>query len=1043
MFKQLLAKTFGTKNEREIKKIRPIVTQINALEPRIKALDDDGLRAMTGTFKERLSRGATLDDILPEAFAVTREAAWRRLGQRHYDVQMIGGYALHKGMVAEMRTGEGKTLVATLPAYLNALAGRGTHVVTVNDYLAARDCEWMSKVYNFLGLSTGVITTQLDEHLRRSAYNADITYGQNNELGFDYLRDNMKYSLDDYVHRYLPSAHDAKADKLLPFAIVDEVDSILIDEARTPLIISGRGEGTTEPYVRANAIVAFLKRDLDYIVDEKAHSVALTESGVDKVEQRLKIGNLYDGPNMHWVHYVTACLKAHTLFRLEVNYLIEDGKIVIIDEHTGRKMPGRQWSDGIHQAIEAKEGLKVQEETHTLATITFQNYFRMYEKLCGMTGTAETEAEEFAKIYNLDCLVIPTNKPITRLDHEDVVYKTERAKFKRAIEHIQEANAKGQPILVGTISVEKSQFLSDLLGETGIKHNVLNAKQHAREADIVAQAGRLGAVTISTNMAGRGTDILLGGNPELLARSEVFGGGSVHQEFDEGNPEYQATLARFKQECADEKLEVLKAGGLLILGTERHESRRIDNQLRGRAGRQGDPGESQFYLSLDDDLMRIFGGDRVRKIMEFLRIPEDEPIVDRMVTNAISDAQKRLEGQHFDSRKNVLEYDDVMNLQRKAIYALRRKVLSTSQTDVLVQKALGEQVHRLVDNACPEGRNALDWDLDALEDEIFEATKEDLDLQEVPREFETIQHSVEVALQKEYAERRTRMIQQILTTIDHDETAEAAVEAKDQAEKHWSFMERQEYLQGIDTHWREHLRIMDGLKEGVYLEAYAQKDPKLIYKQKGYELFKQMIERIENQLVARMFEVEVKDAEEIEEMERQAELRRQRAKQLMTEQHLSQGLHDEAVALVDNAAMQAQTQAALAQRQAMAQQQMAQLSPEKRQALQNRAQRMAVRAQQSVAVYANKKQQAQQVQPLATRQAPAAISGLPPELQDDDDAQAIADQLAQGDSGEAAPKQETVRRDRPKIGRNDACWCGSGQKYKKCHMTADEAGAAT
>ena len=1032
MFQKLLAKAFGTKNDREVKKIQPLVAQINALEPRIKLLDDDGLRGMTGQFKERLSRGASLDDVLPEAFAVVREAAWRRLGQRHYDVQLIGGYALHKGMVAEMRTGEGKTLVATLPAYLNALSGKGVHVVTVNDYLAARDCEWMSRVYNFLGLSSGVITTNIDEFRRRSAYNADITYGQNNELGFDYLRDNMKYSLDEYVHRYLSTAHDAKADKLLNFAIVDEVDSILIDEARTPLIISGRGEDSTEPYLRANAIVAFLKRDLDYIVDEKAHIVSLTESGVDKVEARLKVPNIYDAEHMQWLHYIHAALKAHTLFRLEVNYLIEDGKIVIIDEHTGRKMPGRRWSDGIHQSIEAKEGLKVQEETLTLATITFQNYFRMYEKLCGMTGTAETEAEEFAKIYNLDVLVIPTNKQKRRTDHDDVVYKTERAKFRFVIEHIKEAHEKGQPILVGTISVEKSQFLSHLLQEEGIEHNVLNAKQHAREADIVAQAGRLKAVTISTNMAGRGTDILLGGNPELLARAEVFGGGAVHQQFDENHPDYQEALERWRATCAEEKQQVIAAGGLLIIGTERHESRRIDNQLRGRAGRQGDPGESAFYLSLDDDLMRIFGGDRLRKIMEFLKIPEDEPIVAASVTNAISDAQKRLEGQHFDSRKNVLEYDDVMNLQRKAIYALRRRVLAAHDTEELVTAAIREVVYRRVDEHCPQKVNSLDWNVEALEDAVFTLTDQDLDLADVPRDFEAIVESLEKHLLDEYQDRRKRLIDQILHTIDHAEGDEA--QAASQAEDQWRYYEREAYLRGIDTHWREHLRTMETLKEGVYLEAYAQKDPKLIYKKQGYEIFKQMIDRVESQLVEQMFRVEVKSASELERLRQQAEQRRARARRQLEEIHTSQSLHDEAEAAVGPGARPAQATAPAAAVAPVKPRAPAQ-SPAKRAQMQKRAERMHVHAAWARQVWAERKQQMQELgdeAPTSPMQLAAALSPKPAAV-------ATSGQVSGSQQAVPPPKPETVRRDRPKVGRNDPCWCGSGQKYKKCHMAADEA----
>ena len=991
MFQKLLARTFGTKNDREIKKIRPIVEHVNGLEAAIKALSDDQLRGKTLEFRGKLGQGATLDDLLPEAFAVVREAAWRRLGQRHYDVQLIGGYVLHNGMIAEMRTGEGKTLVATLPAYLNALAGKGVHVVTVNDYLAARDCEWMSQVYNFLGLSSGVVTTTVDEYQRRAAYQADITYGQNNELGFDYLRDNMKFSLDEYVHKYLgEAADDAKADKLLSFAIVDEVDSILIDEARTPLIISGRGEDSSEPYLRANAIMPFLKREVDYLVDEKSHSVSLTESGVDKVEQRLKIGNLYDAENMTWVHYIQAALKAHTLYRTEVNYLIEEGKVVIIDEHTGRKMPGRRWSDGIHQSIEAKEGLKIQQESQTLATITFQNYFRMYKKLCGMTGTAETEAEEFAKIYNLDVLVIPTNKQITRLDHEDVIYKTERAKFNAVMKDIQEANEKGQPVLVGTISVEKSQFLSHLLTQIGIPHNVLNAKQHAREAEIVAQAGRLGAVTIATNMAGRGTDILLGGNPELLARKEVFGAGVVHMAVDEDNPLYVETLARMKDECAAEKLKVLAAGGLKILGTERHESRRIDNQLRGRAGRQGDPGASQFYLSLDDDLMRVFGGDRVRKIMEWLKIPEDEPIVDRMVSKAIEGAQKRVEGQHFDARKNVLEYDDVMNLQRKSIYALRRRVLGSEKTGELVAGVIDNVVYTLVDQACSQQRNPLDWDLDGLEEKLFELTQIDLDVSGLDRKFDVIEATIATHLEKEFLSRRGRLVDQVEHTLHETEGDPASV--REQADAQWREFERESYLRGIDNHWREHLKIMDTLKEGVYLEAYAQKDPKLIYKKEGYELFRQMIDRIELQLVESMFHVEVKSADELQKLKNEADARRLASKRQMQEVHDVENLAEEAASVERQARALAQQQALLA------------------------------------------RQAAQQARGPGAP-APAYVKSTVPQLSDDDD----EDDMAAAPPVAGQPqKVETYRRDRPKIGRNDACWCGSGKKYKKCHMAIDD-----
>ena len=995
MWQKWIAKAFGTKNDRELKKIRPIVEQINALEAAIHALDDDGLRGKTAVFKAKLANGATLDDILPEAFAVTREAAMRRLGQRHYDVQLIGGITLHKGMIAEMRTGEGKTLVATLPAYLNALAGRGVHVVTVNDYLAQRDCEWMSQVYNFLGLTTGVVTTSTSNGWRRQeAYGADITYGQNNELGFDYLRDNMKFSLGDYVHRYLPNATGKANEKLLPYAIVDEVDSILIDEARTPLIISGNTDDSPEPYMKANVIVQLLKRDLDYAIDEKAHSVTLTESGVDRVEARLKVGNLYDAENLPWLHFIQAALKAHTLYRNGVNYLIEEGKVVIIDEHTGRKMPGRRWSDGIHQSIEAKEGVQIQQETQTLATVTFQNYFRMYEKLCGMTGTAITEAEEFGKIYNLEVLEIPTNKPRKRLDHDDVIYKTERAKFKAVIGDIATAHAKGQPALVGTISVEKSEFLSHLLSERDIPHNVLNAKQHAREAEIVAQAGRFEAVTISTNMAGRGTDILLGGNPELLARQTVFGPGKVHEHFDENNDDYKAALERFRTECADEKQRVLNAGGLYIIGTERHESRRIDNQLRGRAGRQGDPGESKFYLSLDDDLMRVFGGDRVRKIMEWLKIPEDEPIIDRMVSKAIEGAQKRVEGQHFDARKSVLEYDDVMNLQRKAIYALRRRTLAVDNTKEIVSDAIANVVLTLVDKYCPQGQNPLDWNLEPLEDAVFQLTRIDLDLGEVLRNYDALARSLSTTLRDEFIERRDAQIARIADSMtpevrgeaDEDEPAidEDALAAN--AEKEWVVVERQLYLEQIDTHWREHLKIMETLKEGVYLEAYAQKDPKLIYKKEGYELFRQMIERIEADMTRALFHVEVQGRREIDRMAQEAEAKRMRAAKAMKEQHDSESLHDEAVHVEKGG----------------------QPTP------------------------------AQKAAQLRAFQAAQLARASDAEVPDDATLQAMAEAESQAQEGGQPQKVETYRRDRPKIGRNDPCWCGSGKKFKKCHGTADE-----
>jgi preprotein translocase subunit SecA len=651
----ILKKIVGSKNARELKKMVPMVGHINELEATMKAKSDAELQAMTGEFRQRLDQGAKVDDLLPEAFAVVREAGRRVLNMRHYDVQLIGGMVLHRGRIAEMKTGEGKTLVATLPLYLNALPGRGTHLVTVNDYLASRDAEWMGKIYNFLGMSVGVIYHDMPDRKRQDAYRSDITYGQNNEFGFDYLRDNMKESIELYVQRELN------------YAIVDEVDSILIDEARTPLIISGPAEQSADLYFKVNQVIPSLKKDVDYTVDEKAHSAMLTDTGVEKVEKRLGIGNLYDPANLAWLHHVSQALRAHTLYKRDVHYLIEDGKILIIDEFTGRKMEGRRWSDGLHQAVEAKENVKVEEENQTLATITFQNYFRMYNKLAGMTGTAETEAEEFYKIYKLDVNVIPTNMPMIRNDNDDVIYKSEKAKFRFVIEEIMDCVERGQPVLVGTISVEKSEVLARMLRKKGVKHNVLNAKNHGREAEIVAQAGRAGSVTISTNMAGRGTDIVLGGNAEMMAK------GVVDPEEDPAR--YKKVFADFQEQCKRGREQVLAAGGLHILGTERHESRRIDNQLRGRSGRQGDPGTSRFFLSLEDDLLRIFGAERIQGLMERLGMQEDERIEHRWVNKAIENAQKKVEGHNFDIRKHLLEYDDVMNQQRKTIYSLRKQVL--------------------------------------------------------------------------------------------------------------------------------------------------------------------------------------------------------------------------------------------------------------------------------------------------------------------------------------------------------------------------------
>src|SRR5450432_1987336 len=666
MIDAMLAKVFGTQNEREIKAMLPTVAAINELEPQLRELSDIDLAAKTIGFKEQIAQGATLDDLLVPAFAVVREAGRRVLNMRHFDVQLVGGMVLHKGKIAEMKTGEGKTLVATLPCYLNAIGGKGVHVITVNDYLARRDSEWMGRIYKFLGLSVGIIVHGLGDWERQANYRCDVSYGTNSEFGFDYLRDNMKDSIERYVQRDLN------------YAIVDEVDSILIDEARTPLIISGPAEESADLYQKVNAIIPGLRKDIDYTVDEKAHSSILTDNGIERVEQRLGVGNLYNPENIAWLHHVTQALKAHALYKRDVNYLIEEGKIIIVDEFTGRKMPGRRWSDGLHQAVEAKEGVEVQEENQTIATISYQNYFRLYKKLAGIADTADTEAEEFHKIYKLDVSVVPTNRPIMRSDADDVVYKNERGKFRAVCDEIEDCHKRGQPVLVGTVSVEKSEVVASLLRKKNIPHSVLNAKQHEREAFIVSQAGRKGAVTISTNMAGRGTDIILGGNAEFMARAEVDpenAGKPGHELAPEKEADFQAALAKYKAQCDPEKQEVLAAGGLHILGTERHESRRIDNQLRGRAGRQGDPGSSRFFLSLEDDLMRIFGAERITGLMERLGMEEDVPIEHGLINRAIENAQKKVEGHNFDIRKNLLEYDAVMNQQRKAIYALRRQVL--------------------------------------------------------------------------------------------------------------------------------------------------------------------------------------------------------------------------------------------------------------------------------------------------------------------------------------------------------------------------------
>ena len=1039
----LIQKIFGSKNQRELKKLQPAVVKIADLEPSMKAKSDSELKAVTAELKQKLDNGATLDDILCEAFAAVREASVRVLGMRHYDVQMVGGMVLHQGRIAEMRTGEGKTLVATLPCYLNALPGKGVHVVTVNDYLARRDAEWMGQIHKFLGLSTGVVVHGLDDYERQASYNCDITYGQNNEFGFDYLRDNMKTSPDRMVQRGLY------------YGIVDEVDSILIDEARTPLIISGSAEESADLYVKVDRMIPRLKREVDYTVDEKAHSAMLTDDGVEKMEQLLSVENLFEAKNIQLVHHVNQALRAHTLYKRNVNYLVEEGKVVIVDEHTGRKMPGRRWSDGLHQAIEAKEGVTVEEENQTIATVTFQNYFRMYKKLSGMTGTADTEAAEFHQIYKLHVTVIPTNKPITRKDMSDLVYKNEAGKFRAVAKDIEDCHKRGQPVLVGTVSVEKSEVVANLLKAQGLPFNVLNAKHHQREASIVAQAGRKGAITIATNMAGRGTDILLGGNYEAMAKDalqeekdklaaeaaaaapspdDATGGpyrGSSQPDFDEDKRLKELT-AQFKISCEAEKQEVLAAGGLKIVGTERHESRRIDNQLRGRAGRQGDPGSSRFYLSLQDDLLRIFGLDRMAGLMERLGLEEDVPIESPMVTRSIENAQKKVEGRNFDQRKNVLEYDDVMDQQRKTIYALRRQVLDgryhpeptkeeaeagivpepvkesgdwtveglTPQLEPKVAemiKIIKEKVAER-DAALARGENVGDtrpgWRV--LRAEIWRQFGTLLELEKPydGEEKELIAFCTAgiVASQIQQRERlydltHNRMAGVIDEVLDPekvedewdwdqledalDETFNLKLEVnpgtpdeaagqiwpkleeklkarEEELSRPWMlYFQRHFSLEEIDQQWIEHLKTMDALREGIGLQGYGQKDPKKEYKKAGFSMFTEMMKRIQENTVKKVFRVQIQKQEEAKAIPAVAE---QKLGELV-----EKGVADKNE---DEAEVQAQT-----------------------------------------------------------RRGGARTAG---------------------EGSVTAP----VKRERPKVGRNDPCPCGSGKKYKKCHGKDEEASAA-
>ena len=987
MLQTLLAKVVGTQNERELKRLRPLVAKINALEPQVQALSDEALRGKTVEFRERLSRGETLDDLLVEAFAVVREAGRRVLNMRHFDVQLIGGAVLHKGMIAEMKTGEGKTLVATLPAYLNALEGKGVHVVTVNDYLARRDSEWMGKIYRFLGMSVGVIQHELNDQERQLAYGSDITYGTNNEFGFDYLRDNMKFELAHYVQR----GHQ--------FSIVDEVDSILIDEARTPLIISGPAEESTDLYYEVDRIIPRLQMGAvtrgdtkaeerealeatgDYLKDEKNKTITLTEGGMAKAEQllahRLQPGGLYDPANMPLLHHINQALRAHALFQRDVDYMVKDGEVVIVDEFTGRLMPGRRWSDGLHQAVEAKEKVKIERENQTLATVTFQNYFRKYKKLSGMTGTADTEAEEFAKIYNLDVVVIPANRVLRRVENPDLVYRTEREKWDAIVSDIIDAHAEGRPVLVGTVSIEKSEKLSSMLDRRGLKrgtttgggadkHVVLNAKYHAQEAEFVAQAGRKGSVTIATNMAGRGTDILLGGNAEFMARQQCLA-EEVAERLPKGQErfvedeqfvyfyhldgffrvpraDYDRVFQHFKAQTDREHDEVVALNGLHIVATERHEARRIDNQLRGRAGRQGDPGDSRFYLSLEDDLMRIFGSDRISGLMQKLGMEDGVPIEHGMVTRAIERAQKQVESQNFSVRKHLLEYDDVMNKQRENIYALRRQILEgairlvdedgteESLTTREYLMTLAEDIlDALVGTHAPREADFEQWDLDALKHEvtrIFAVDASQLVFDD--RTSDEIHDELWAKIRQSYDDKEQLVGPDVLQRVERDVM-----------------------LQIVDSQWKDHLYSLDHLKEGIGLRGYGQRDPLVEYKKESFGLFQDMKERVDEEIVRYLWWLRPMLSEET------PVVRRPQAR-------------PPAITMNNPAA-------------------------------------------ESRSAFSSARQAA------AVEEAPF---GAP----------ARAQQPARVGGDDAA--QKTVKREEPKVGRNDPCPCGSGKKYKKCHGTA-------
>ncbi len=911
----VLKKIIGSKNDRELKKILPVIQAVNRLEPKIRVLSDRDLQAKTAELKQKLANGASLDDILVEAFAVCREAATRVLGQRHYDVQLIGGYALHKGMISEMKTGEGKTLVSTLPSYLNGLSGKGVHLITVNDYLAKRDAEWMGKVHRFLGLEVGCILNSMSDRERKIQYNADLTYGTNNEFGFDYLRDNMKPSLDRYVQR----EHN--------FAIVDEVDSILIDEARTPLIISGPSDETTDLYYETDRAIRNLKRDIDYTVDEKHRSATLTEDGVRRLEEVLNIENLYSPENASLVHHVHAGLKAHALFKRDTDYVVRDGEIVIVDEFTGRFMPGRRWSDGIHQAIEAKEGVTIEGENQTLATITLQNYFRLYKKLGGMTGTADTEAAEFKKIYNLEVLVIPTNRPNYRKDSQDLVYRNEAGKYRAVIEDIKEKHAEGRPVLVGTVSVAKSERVAKLLQREGIPHNILNAKNHAREAEIISDAGLRGAVTIATNMAGRGTDIILGAG-------------------------------------------VKDTGGLHVIATERHESRRIDNQLRGRAGRQGDPGSSQFYLSLEDDLMRIFASDRMVTIMDKLGMEEDVPISDGLVSKSIENAQKRVEMHHFDQREHLLKYDDVLNKQREVIYTMRRLVLDGKETKDLVRDLSKEFATDIAAQFEPDRRAGETWNFESL----VEALRTAFNFENKDKYIKELQE-----LQDKGALNQTSLVNWI--------TAEAhriyQEREKTYGEETIRELERYFFLQSIDHHWKEHLLALDHLKEGIHLRGYAQKDPLVEYRKEGFHLFKMLDRVIRQSALSRLFTARI-----LSQAERDA-LRKREEEEAMRKLESAEFNHPEAN--IEGGSPEANPNIITPSETP---------PPAPNPALQ-------------AAMSFMKKYESEKI-----RQLQAATAGTGP---------------AGGGAAQEVEAPTAPLKADPKIGRNDPCFCGSGKKYKQCH----------